>query len=71
MAYTYNIPKGNNYVFMLKSKELDLVKLREVTFRASYTEMGDKLIIIVPKNYHNDIKKMGKPIEVVVKDLED
>lgn len=56
---------------MLKSKELDLVKLREVTFRASYTEMGDKLIIIVPKNYHNDIKKMGKPIEVVVKDLED
>jgi exopolysaccharide biosynthesis predicted pyruvyltransferase EpsI len=40
------------------------------TFRASYTEMGDELIMIVPKNYHNDIKKMSKPIEVIVKDLE-
>ncbi|TLX90876.1 MAG: hypothetical protein E6K94_05510 [Thaumarchaeota archaeon] len=58
---------------MLNSKEvgLDLPKLKEVTFRGSYTEMGDKLIIIVPKNYHNDIKKMSKPIEVVVKDLDD
>jgi hypothetical protein len=32
--------------------------------------MGDKVIIIIPKNYHNDIKKMSKPIEVIVKDLE-
>lgn len=54
----------------LNSKEIELAKLKEVTFRASYTEMGDKLIIIVPKNYHNDIKKMSKPVEVVVKDLE-
>jgi hypothetical protein len=55
----------------LNSKEIEIAKLKEVTFRASYTEMGDKLIIIVPKNYHNDIKKMSKPIEVIVKDLED
>lgn len=55
----------------LNSKEIELAKLKEVTFRASYTEMGDKLIIIVPKNYHSDIKRMGKPIEVIVKDLED
>jgi hypothetical protein len=55
----------------LNSKEIELAKLKEVTFRASYTVMGDKVIIIVPKNYHNDIKKMSKPIEVIVKDLED
>jgi hypothetical protein len=55
---------------MLKSNEI-LGKLKEVTFRANYTEMGEKLIIIVPKNYHNDIKKMSKPIEVIVKELTD
>jgi hypothetical protein len=55
---------------MLKSKEVSLGKSKEVTFRGNYTEMGEKLIIIVPKNYHNDIKKMSKPIEVIVKDLE-
>ncbi|HEU4468399.1 MAG TPA: hypothetical protein VFR61_05125 [Nitrososphaeraceae archaeon] len=57
---------------MLKSndRDLDLTKLKQVTFRASYTEMGDKLIIIVPKNYHNDIRKMSKPVEVIVKDLD-
>jgi hypothetical protein len=54
----------------LNFKEIELAKLKEVTFRASYTVMGDKVIIIVPKNYHNDIKKMSKPIEVIVKDLE-
>jgi len=43
----------------------------KVEFRAGYTEMGDKLIIIVPKNYHRDIKKMDKPISVIVEELED
>jgi len=50
---------------------IELAKLKEVVFRAAYSEMGEKLIIIVPKNYHNDIKKMSKPVEVVVRDLED
>jgi hypothetical protein len=55
----------------LSSKEVELAKLKEVTFRASYTEMGDKLIIIVPKNYHSDVKRMSKPVEVIVRDLEE
>ena len=55
---------------MLKSKELILAKVKEVVFRAGYIEMGEKLIIIIPKNYHKDVKKMSKPIEVVVRDLE-
>ncbi len=50
---------------------MELAKLKEVVFRAAYSEMGDKLIIIIPKNYHNDIKRMSKPVEVVVRDLEE
>jgi len=33
--------------------------------------MGNKLIIIVPKNYHSDIRKMNKPIDVTVEELEE
>ena len=36
-----------------------------------YTESDHKLIIIIPKNYHEDIKKMKKPVPVIVEDLED
>ena len=64
------IHKENKYVLMLRPKELNLTKLKEVTFRASYTEMREKLNIIIPKNYHNDVNKMSKPVEVIVKDLE-
>ena len=46
-------------------KVLELVK--KVDFRASYT--GHKLIIIIPKNYHEDIKKMKKPVHVIVEEL--
>lgn len=52
---------------MLRSNDLDLAKLQEVTFRASYTEMGGKLISIISKNYHNDVKKVSKPVEINVK----
>jgi hypothetical protein len=48
---------------------VELAKLKEVVFRAAYSEMGEKLIIIIPKNYHNDIKKMSKPVEVTVRDI--
>ncbi|HKX21338.1 MAG TPA: hypothetical protein VJM74_06675 [Nitrososphaeraceae archaeon] len=44
-----------------------MAKLQEVTFRASYTEMGGKLISIISKNYHNDVKKVSKPVEINVK----
>lgn len=43
----------------------------KVDFRAGYTEMGNKLIIIVPKNYHKDIKKMKKPVHVIVEELDE
>lgn len=43
--------------------------VNKVDFRAGYTEMGTKLIIIVPKNYHKDILKMNKPIQVTVEEI--
>ena len=49
-------------------KVLELVK--KVDFRASYTERGHKLIINISKNYHEDIKKMKKPVHVIVEELE-
>lgn len=52
----------------MQEEILDLGK--KINFRASYTEMGNKLIIIIPKNYHNDIRKMNKPIDVTVEELE-
>lgn len=33
--------------------------------------MGYKHIIIIPKNYHIDVKKMKKPVHVIVQELED
>ena len=51
-------------------KVIELGKQKEVNFRASYTRMGNKLIIIVPKKYHEDIERMDRPVEVVVKEIE-
>jgi hypothetical protein len=53
---------------MSKTKDLGLNmgKLKEITFRGSYTEIGEKLIIIVPKNYLSEKKRMSKPVDAVV-----
>ena len=50
-------------------KVIALGKQKEFNFRASYTRMG-KLIIIVPKKYHEDIELMERPVEVIVKEIE-
>ena len=44
---------------------------KKIVFRAGYTESSNKIIIIVPKNYHNDIRKMRKPVEVSVEEVEE
>lgn len=43
---------------------------KKIYFRAGFTESGDKIIIIVPKKYHNDIRRIGKPIDVTVEEVE-
>lgn len=50
-------------------KTVELVK-KKLAFRASWSEMGNKIIIIVPKNYHDDIKRMNKTVEVVIQDID-
>ena len=45
--------------------------VNKIEFRAGYTETGNKILIIVPKNYHPDIRKMNKPINVIVEELEE
>lgn len=43
---------------------------KKINFRAGFTESGDKIIIIVPKKYHNDLRMIGKPIDVTVEEVE-
>ena len=43
---------------------------KKVNFIANYASMGDKLIIVIPKNYHNLVKKLNKPVNVTLEDLE-
>jgi antitoxin component of MazEF toxin-antitoxin module len=44
-----------------------LGKLTEVKFIASISKMGDKLIIVIPKGFHKEIKPLkDKQIKVIV-----
>ena len=40
---------------------------KKLSFIAKYGIQGEKMIIIVPKPYHNDLKKFRKPVKVSVK----
>jgi hypothetical protein len=41
--------------------------LKRVKFRAKVSEMGDKVIIIIPKSYHKDIQSFkNKFVDVEV-----
>lgn len=39
---------------------------KKVVFRAKKVKMGDKLIVIIPKNYHSDVSDMDDPLEIVI-----
>ena len=52
------------------SKSVEMVRSKKLSFRASWSEMGNKVIIIVPKNYHDDIKRMNKTVEVIIEDID-
>ena len=40
---------------------------KKLSFIAKYGIQGAKIRIIVPKPYHNDLKKFRKPVKVSVK----
>jgi hypothetical protein len=48
--------------------ELDMAK--RLSFVANYGIQGEKMIIIVPKNYHKDLQKFKKPVKVIVEDMD-
>jgi hypothetical protein len=39
---------------------------KKIIFRAKKVKMGDKLIIIIPKNYHLDVEEMQDPLEIEI-----
>jgi hypothetical protein len=47
---------------------VDLVK-KKMEFVAKCSPQGDKVIIIVPKVYHETIKKLKNPLRVMVEEI--
>ena len=46
---------------------LDMVK--SMSFVAKYSPQGNKMIIIVPKEYHSSISKLKNPLKVFVEEI--
>jgi hypothetical protein len=42
---------------------------KKMTFVAKYSPQGNKVIIIVPKQHHNDIKKMKNPLKIIAEEI--
>jgi len=48
--------------------DLDLTK-KKMEFVAKYSPQGDKVIVIVPKEHHDSIKKLKNPLHVMVEEI--
>lgn len=48
--------------------DLDMVK-KKMEFVAKYSEQGDKVIIIVPKQYHDLIRKLKNPLLINAEEI--
>ncbi len=44
---------------------------KKISFVAKYGPMGDKVIIIVPKEYHGQIQKMKNPLKITAEEILD
>jgi hypothetical protein len=42
---------------------------KKITFVAKYGRMGDKVILIVPKEYHVQIQKMKNPLKITAEEI--
>ena len=59
------------YDIILKSMQKTTLEMaKKLSFIAKYGIQGEKMIIIVPKPYHNDLKKFRKPVKVLVEEME-
>jgi len=52
---------------MLK-RTVDLAK-NKMEFVAKYSPQGNKMIIIVPKEHHDSIKKLKNPLHVLIEEI--
>ena len=48
---------------------LDLELGKNMTFVAKHSPQGNKIIIIVPKEYHSSIQKLKNPLKVTVEEI--
>ncbi len=44
---------------------------KKMTFVAKYSPQGNKVIIIVPKEFHDAISKLKNPLKVMVEEIID
>ena len=44
---------------------------KKIVFSAKKVKMGDKLIVIIPKNYHHDVEEMQDPLEIQIQSSRD
>ncbi|MDX1373371.1 MAG: hypothetical protein R3321_12930 [Nitrososphaeraceae archaeon] len=44
---------------------------KKIVFHAKKVKMGDKLIVIIPKNYHLDVGEMQDPLEIQIQSSRD
>lgn len=42
---------------------------KKLEFVAKHIQQGDKVIMIVPKEYHNSIMKLKNPMHVIVEEI--
>jgi hypothetical protein len=45
------------------------MSIQKNNFIAKYSKLGDKWIIIVPKDHHDTVKNMKNPLKVTVEKL--
>jgi hypothetical protein len=46
-----------------------LVMGKKMTFVAKYSPQGNKMIIIVPKIHHQEIRKLKNPLKILVEEI--
>jgi hypothetical protein len=51
------------------SKQQYTIMAKKDNFVAKHSKLGDKWIIIIPKEHHETIKKMKNPLKVVVEEV--
>lgn len=52
----------------MQKTTIDMTK-RKMVLVANYSPQGDKVIIIIPKHYHDTIKKLRNPLHITLEEI--